>query len=81
MDPRECPECGRDEYTDCRCGDDGGPDDSDECYWCGGEGWTECNDPIECTQPHRNYRLSGLYRECPCGSCGGTGLAKDMTIW
>lgn len=46
-----------------------------DCYFCGGEGWTECDDPIQCTQEHDELG------QCPCKSCGGSGLAKDMTIW
>ena len=55
--------------------DDYEPDDGDDCYFCGGEGFDECHDPLECCQEHT---ADGL---CPCLSCGGTGLAKDMTIW
>jgi hypothetical protein len=50
------------------------PDDDGSCYWCGGEGWDECDDPLECTKEHRD----GM---CRCSSCGGSGNAKDMTIW
>lgn len=54
-------------------------DDDDEngglCYWCGGDGWQECDDPIQCTDVHNEWG------ECPCASCGGSGLAKDMMIW
>lgn len=50
-------------------------DDPMFCYWCGGEGWVQCEDPLQCTRPHTGYG------ECPCASCGGSGLAKDMTIW
>lgn len=54
-------------------------DEDDEnggrCYWCDGDGWQECDDPIQCTDQHNERG------ECPCSSCGGTGLAKDMTIW
>lgn len=53
--------------------DEDGADDDDlyaECYWCDGTGRDECNDPgCSCLTGH------------PCGSCGGSGLAKDMTIW
>lgn len=45
------------------------------CYWCGGDGWDECDDPIQCTKPHDRYG------NCPCSSCGGSGRARDMTIW
>jgi hypothetical protein len=47
--------------------------DNEPCFHCGGDGYVECDDPIQCTSAHRN----GL---CPCASCGGTGKAKDMTI-
>lgn len=50
-------------------------EDGGDCFWCGGDGWVECDDPIQCTYPH-----NGL-GECPCSSCGGSGAAKDMTIW
>lgn len=51
------------------------PDEPRHCHWCAGDGWVECPDPIQCTYPHNRFG------ECPCGSCGGSGLAKDMTIW
>lgn len=56
-------------------------DDDDEtdpeapCLHCGGDGWVQCRDPIQCTRPHNEQD------ECECASCGGTGLRKDMTIW
>lgn len=53
-------------------------DESDgerDCFLCGGEGYDDCDDPIECTSPQTRDGL------CPCKSCGGSGLAKDMTIW
>lgn len=54
---------------------DGHPE---RCFHCAGDGYVECHDPIQCTRPH----LGGSYDAgCPCGSCGGSGLAKDMTIW
>lgn len=46
-----------------------------DCHWCGGEGFSECDIPLECTKRHNQWD------ECPCASCGGTGCAKDMTIW
>lgn len=55
--------------------DDGPYDDERDCFHCGGDGWTECDDPIQCCNQHNQ---SGL---CRCKSCGGSGLAKDMTIW
>lgn len=44
------------------------------CHWCGGEGFVsgdELGDPLW-------YDESEFYT---CTSCGGTGNAKDMTIW
>ena len=71
--PSECGWCGEDP---CVCGlpvyDE---DDDDRCSRCGGDGWVECSDPMECTTPHNEYD------ECQCSSCGGTGQRKDMTIW
>ena len=55
--------------------EDDDPEDGGRCHWCAGDGWVECDDPIQCTYPHNKYG------ECPCSSCGGSGLAKDMTIW
>ena len=55
--------------------EDYGEDDSGDCPWCSGEGWDECDDPLQCTNAHSPGGL------CRCKSCGGSGLAKDMTIW
>jgi hypothetical protein len=58
--------------------DDDWDDDEDEeldCFHCGGEGYVDCPNPMECT---RRHTPDGA---CPCGSCGGSGLAEDMTIW
>ena len=49
-------------------------DDEPDCSWCGGDGWEECDDPIQCTYRHD-------WREHPCPACGGSGLAKDQTLW
>lgn len=70
----------RDAYDDSARGefdyDEDFDDDSPrDCYWCAGTGWTDCADSIECTSVHN------AYGECLCGSCGGSGDAKDMTIW
>lgn len=57
---------------------------SGDCYWCGGEGWDECDDPIQCTREHQIIRGDDgeyLFQICRCGSCNGSGSAKDMTIW
>jgi hypothetical protein len=45
------------------------------CQFCCGDGWHECDDPIQCTYQHN------AFGECRCSSCGGSGLAKDQTIW
>ena len=55
--------------------DDGYSDEDRHCTHCGGEGYDECDDPIQCTRLHTSDGL------CPCGACGGTGLGKDQTIW
>lgn len=55
--------------------DDDDDDNDGDCHWCGGDGFHECADPIECTSPHTSDGF------CQCSSCGGTGNAKDMTIW
>ncbi len=48
--------------------------DDAACGWCGGEGLVpgdEMDDPLW-------YDVDEFY---PCSSCGGSGLAKDMTCW
>lgn len=58
--------------------DDGFDGFEEDCFHCGGEGYGECPNPMECTRGHSG----GSYDHgCPCASCGGSGLAKDMTIW
>lgn len=54
--------------------DEPGDEDAD-CTRCGGEGWTECDDPIQCTREHD---AGGWH---PCKACGGSGDAKDQTVW
>jgi hypothetical protein len=49
-------------------------DDEWECTWCGGDCYTECDDPIQCCRRHVN----GM---CPCGACGGTGLRKNQAVF
>ena len=55
-----------------------GPNAADEpredCSWCGGDGLEECDDPIQCMRPH-------IGNEHPCVACGGSGDAKDQTLW
>lgn len=66
------------DYFDDPDDDDRFPDDDEDggdCHWCGGDGWVECHDPIQCTRQHDQFDL------CRCSSCGGSGAAKDMTIW
>ena len=46
------------------------------CSWCDGEGWTESGDPMwDGWDEYGNPNLIA------CPSCGGTGLAKDQTLW
>jgi hypothetical protein len=54
------------------------PLDDDDCTLCGGEGYQECTDPIQCMAPHIG---SPEYPECPCIGCGGSGHARDQRIW
>lgn len=76
-----CGRCGqgdcRDEAPWCDVADDEGWDDDDEryCSGCGGDGERECNDPLQCMNTHDRFNY------CRCGYCGGSGLAKDQTIW
>ena len=58
-----------DDYSD----DEWDPDEY-ECTWCGGDCYTECDDPIQCTRRH----VAGL---CPCGACNATGLRSHQTIF
>ena len=55
--------------------DDEWDPDLTDCSWCGGDGYTECDDPIQCCRRHDDYGL------CPCGACNGSGLARDQTLW
>lgn len=50
-------------------------DDDPDCTLCGGDGYQECHDPIQCCARHTPDGL------CRCAACGGSGLAKDQTIW
>lgn len=51
-------------------------DDDVDCTICAGEGWTDCDDPIQCMAPE--HTAMGL---CPCLACGGSGLGIDQTVW
>ena len=56
----------------------------DECSWCDGEGEDECNDPIQCTRRHTTMEhpeTGQVFQFCVCAACGGSGRAKDQTIW
>lgn len=44
-----------------------------ECSICGGDGVTECNDPIQCTHPGCDGEF------CYCSACSGRGY--DQTVW
>jgi len=46
-----------------------------ECSWCGGEGINDCTDGLECFDPDCDGDM------CRCGSCNGSGLAKDQRVW
>ena len=48
-------------------------DQHPECSWCGGDGWGECDDPIQCLDPRCNGEL------CPCSACYGRGY--DQEVW
>lgn len=53
-------------------------DDYDEerfCSGCGGDGERECDNPLECMNKHDRFGY------CRCEYCGGSGLAKDQTVW
>ena len=54
-----------------RCPSD--TDEHPECSWCGGDGWGECDDPIQCCDPRCDGEL------CPCSACDGRGY--DQTVW
>ncbi len=47
----------------------------DRCSWCGGDIWTECDDPIQCCDPRCDGEMH------PCTACLGTGLASRQVIW
>lgn len=48
-------------------------DEHPTCTWCGGDGMTDCDDPLACLEPHT---AGGL---CRCRACDGRGF--DQTIW
>jgi hypothetical protein len=50
-------------------------DEGDECTRCGGDGFEECDDFIQCM---RSYHIGD---EHECSACGGSGLAEDQTVW
>src|SRR5262245_11714987 len=82
-----CRDCDRPLHA-CFCDEpdvsDYDDDDGELCFHCGGEGEEECDDYLECTSHHRTMthpETGQFFQFCVCGSCGGSGLAKDMTIW
>lgn len=48
-------------------------DNDNRCSWCGGEGFSECDDPLQCSDP----ACSG--GACRCTACDGRGF--DQRIW
>jgi hypothetical protein len=64
-----------DELDDgCRCGSDDCSECGSACTMCGGEGWGDCDDPLQCCSEHK-------YDWCPCGACGGTGLRSMQRVF
>lgn len=53
--------------------DEGDYEGNGDCWHCGGDGWVDGseNDPL--------WFAPGEFERC--SSCGGSGRAKDMTIW
>lgn len=43
------------------------------CSWCGGEGFSDCDDPIQCLDPACNGEL------CTCRGCNG--LGHSQVVW
>lgn len=44
----------------------------DDCSFCGGEGTTECVDPIQCLDPSCNGEW------CTCRACNGRGHSQEV---
>jgi hypothetical protein len=90
LDEFECIDCGF-EVNSCRCDrdddseydyEDDGDERNGDCTHCCGERFVECPNPLECTRRHLGGDRFGWGGEvCPCGACGGTGRAKDQTVW
>jgi hypothetical protein len=66
-----CISCGADAFGDYDADYDL---DEQDCSWCSGDGYAECDDPLQCCARHVN----GM---CPCGACGGTGLRKNQVVF
>lgn len=47
--------------------------DDNTCTWCGGDGWVECDDPIQCCDPDCDGQT------CRCKACDGRGF--DQVVW
>ena len=52
---------------------DDGWDGDTSCTWCGGDGFAECDDPIQCCDPACDGQIG------PCKACNGQGY--DQWIW
>lgn len=65
-----CKDCG---FTHCRCYDYEDPDDEWACTFCGGDGYTEVDDPLwdDCDE----------FGIGECSACSGTGLRKHQTVF
>jgi hypothetical protein len=50
-------------------------DDDPGCSWCGGDGFDECYDPIQCCDPECDGEIG------PCRACNGSGMSKDQVVW
>lgn len=48
-------------------------DEYEPCTWCGGDGFAECDDPIQCTTPGCDEAY------CQCRGCNGRGY--DQVVW
>lgn len=51
----------------------GWDDDHEPCTQCGGDGWSECDDPIQCM----DSECDGEF--CTCRACNGRGY--DQVVW
>lgn len=54
-------------------------DGEPECTHCGGDGWDECADPLQCCASKHYSNEWEQY--CPCRACNGTGLRSQQWIF